>query len=220
MNLFVKKARASMKGPDIALRGDVLHIVVPAVGISLDSFVTMIRQQFLHNSRHQSISGEFTIADHSAWLRLRLDGQEIYSSKAGGALERPDDVLATAVPELLKKVQPFTVAQSLYRKDPAHALKTAQDIILLLPKADENVINAYVLEAGIYQARQNYAEAVAAAEQAIQIKARYAPAHNILAAILADLRKNDEAMVEYRYYRDRSGCSHGHTPTSVLSSVT
>jgi hypothetical protein len=149
VNLFVKKARASMKGPEIALRGDLPDIVVPAVGISLDSFVTVVRR-FWHSSLHQSISGEFTVADRMLWLRLRLDGQEIYSSAAGGALERPDELLATAVPELLKKVQPFIVAQSLYRKDPAKALNTARDIILRLPKTDENVINAYVLEAGVY----------------------------------------------------------------------
>src|SRR5208282_3807968 len=68
VNRFVARALASMKGPEIALRGDVPDIVVPTVGISIDSIATAMRG-FLHSNRHRSISGEFTIADGQLWLR-------------------------------------------------------------------------------------------------------------------------------------------------------
>jgi hypothetical protein len=73
VHTFVTKSETSMKGPEIALHGDVPDIVVPTVGISIDS-ITKAMRGFLQSNRHRSISGEFTIADGLLWLRLRLDG--------------------------------------------------------------------------------------------------------------------------------------------------
>jgi hypothetical protein len=84
VNAFVVKAKAFMKGPDIALRGEVPDIVVPTVGISISSIAEAIRG-FLHSSLHRRISGEFTIGDRLLWLRLRIDGQEFCCSAISGA---------------------------------------------------------------------------------------------------------------------------------------
>jgi hypothetical protein len=133
VNVFVAQAQTSMKGPEIALRGDVPDIVVPTVGISIDSIAAAIRG-FLHSNLHQSISGEFTITNRLLWLRLRIDGREFYSSATGGAPERPDELLAAAVPEFFEKVQPYIVASYLSKKDPAQALKIAKATVARLPK--------------------------------------------------------------------------------------
>jgi Tfp pilus assembly protein PilF len=197
VSAFVEQAKTSMKGPDIALHGEVPDIVVPTVGISIDSVAEAIRG-FLHSSQRRRISGEFTISDRLLWLRLRIDGREFYHSQTAGAPERPDDLVATAVPELLKRIQPYIVASYLYKKDPAQALKIAQQTITRLPERDENVINCYVLEAGIYADRKSYAEASAAAMHAIRIDRRFAPAHNSLGNVLYYEHKFNDAVAEYR----------------------
>jgi hypothetical protein len=75
VNAFAVEAKASVKGPDTALRGEVPDIVVPTVGISISSIAEAIRG-FPHSSLHRRISGEFTIGDRLLWLRLRIDGRE------------------------------------------------------------------------------------------------------------------------------------------------
>jgi hypothetical protein len=84
VNAFVEQAKTSMKGPDIALHGEVPDIVVPTVGISIDSVAEAIRG-FLHSSQRRRISGEFTTSDGLLWLRLRIDGREFYHSQTAGA---------------------------------------------------------------------------------------------------------------------------------------
>jgi tetratricopeptide (TPR) repeat protein len=186
-----------MKGPNIALHGEVPDIVVPTVGISIDSIAETIRG-FLHSSLRRRISGEFTISDRQLWLRLRIDGHEFFTNQTAGAPERPDDSAATAVPELLKRIQPYIVAAHMYKKDPPQALKIAQQTIARLPDRDENVVNCYVLEAWIYTDRKSYSEATQVARRAIRIDPRSAPDHNSLGNVLYREDKFDEAMAEYR----------------------
>lgn len=170
VNTFVARARTSTKGPEIALRGDVPDIVVPTVGISVDNIATALRG-ILHSDRHRSISGEFTVADGLLWLRLRLNGRQIYSSKTGGAPERPDELLAAAVPQLFKEVQPFIAAAYLYnyQRDSAQALRILQKTVAT-PKPDDTVVNSYDLKSWILRGRKDYGEATLAARQAILIK--------------------------------------------------
>ena len=208
IHTFVTNAQTSMKQPEVALRGDVPDIVVPTVGISLDSIAAAIRG-FLHSNTRRSVSGEFTIADNTLWLRLRLDGREIYSSKTGGKLDKPDDLLTSSVSELLKRIQPFVVAQSFYLKDSEQSLKIAEDIIFYLPESNENVVNCYILEASIYTDRAQYADATAAVEHAIKIDGRLVAAYNMLGNILPT---NTEMPKPRRYIGKRSPLtprSHG-----------
>ena len=199
VNTFVARAQTSVAGPEIALKGDVPDIVVPTVGISIDSIARAMRG-FLRMNRHRGISGEFTIADGQLWLRLRLDGRQFYSSKAGGAVERPDELLAAAVLPMFKEVQPFTAASYLYKykRDSEEALKIAQKVTARSPAPDQSVVNFYFLESWILGDRRNYTEASLAGKQALRLAPRSAPAHNVLGALLSNQHKFEQAMAEYR----------------------
>src|SRR5579862_5827491 len=101
---FASSVNTTMKNPEIALQGELPDIVVPSVGISLDAIEASLRT-LLRSTRSRSITGEFTSLGKELWLRLRLDGHEIYSGGPGD-LEKPDDLLAAAAPEILKNIQP------------------------------------------------------------------------------------------------------------------
>ena len=103
---FMNGVNSRMSNPDIALHGDLPKIVVPAVGISLDAIVASIRT-LMHGTRSRTVSGEIVAQDKLYWLRLRLDGREIYTSKTGVALNKPDELFAGAVPGLLRQVKPL-----------------------------------------------------------------------------------------------------------------
>ena len=179
MNAVVARSLAP-KGPEIALRGDVPDIVVPTVGMSIDSVVTAIRG-FLHSNRRRTVSGEFTIADGRLWLRLRLDGVQIYSSRAGGDVQRPDELLETAVLHLFGEIDPFVAALYLftYKDDAAQALVILDTLPQNQPTSDWNAADPYLVKAWIYNDRGKYTEAMAAADQAVRLEPQYAPAHNI-----------------------------------------
>ena len=155
VNAFVAKAHTSMQGPEIALRGEVPEIIVPTVGLSIESFAAAIRG-FLHSSLHRQVTGEFTIAEGLLSLRLRVDGKKLSGSSTAGAPDRPDELFASAVPELLKEIQPYIVASYFSKKDPTRALDVAQQTIARLPREDENVINSFLLEGSIYQEKKEF----------------------------------------------------------------
>ena len=198
MNAVAERSQAP-KGPEIALRSDVPDIVVPTVGISIDSIVTAIRG-FLHSNRRRTISGEFTVADGQLWLRLRLDGGQIYSSLSGGALERPDELLVAAAPHIYHEIDPFVAASYLfaYKDDAAQALMILDTLSENKTTSDRNPADPYVVKAWIYIDRRKYTEAMAMAEQAIRLEPRYAPAHTVRGNVLKAQRRYDEALAEYR----------------------
>ena len=198
MNAVAERSQAP-KGPEIALRSDVPDIVVPTVGISIDSIVTAIRG-FLHRNRRRTISGEFTVADGQLWLRLRLDGGQIYSSLSGGALERPDELLVAAAPHIYHEIDPFVAASYLfaYKDDAAQALMILDTLSENKTTSDRNPADPYVVKAWIYIDRRNYPEAMAMAEQAIRLEPRYAPSHTVRGNVLKAQRRYDEALAEYR----------------------
>ncbi|MGD0434514.1 MAG: hypothetical protein ABSA58_25820 [Acetobacteraceae bacterium] len=196
---FVMRANASVKGPEIALRGDVPDIVVPTVGLPLDSLATVIRE-LLGIKGHQRIAGEFTMADGLLWLRLRLDGRQIYSSEAGGPPAHPDELLAAAVPPVFREVQPIVAAAYWhgYAKDSDRALNIVQKIIDVPGPPDDSVVQAYNLRSWIAMERRNYPEALAAAADAIKIDPRSADTHNTMGGIFWNQHKLDAALAEFR----------------------
>jgi hypothetical protein len=59
---------------------DELHdFQVPTIGLSLNTIVSSIRS-VLHFGSGPRISGEIIIHDNLAWLRLRVDGQQVFTS--------------------------------------------------------------------------------------------------------------------------------------------
>src|ERR1700722_5757259 len=117
---FASSVNTAMKNPEIALPGELPNIVVPTVGISLDAIVASIRT-LLRSTRSRSITGEFTSLGNHLWLRVRLDGHEIYASPAGD-LEKPDELLTSAAPEILKIIQPYFAAAAMRTSNPMGAL--------------------------------------------------------------------------------------------------
>jgi hypothetical protein len=101
---FASSVNTAMKNPEIAMPGELPNIVVPTVGISLDAIVASIRT-LLRSTRSRSVTGEFTSVNKQLWLRLRLDGREIYSSPPGD-VDKPDDLLPAAAAAVLKNIQP------------------------------------------------------------------------------------------------------------------
>ena len=102
---FASSVNTAMKNPEIALPGKLPNIVVPTVGISLDAIVSSIRT-LLRSTPSRSVTGEFTSVNKQLWLRLRLDGREIYSSPPGN-VDKPDDLLPAAAAAGLRNIQPY-----------------------------------------------------------------------------------------------------------------
>jgi hypothetical protein len=113
---YALKANSFMKSPTISPRDELPNIVVPKIDISLDTIISSIRT-FLHYGNRRNIAGEFIIRDKLAWLRLRIDGREAYTSPIGFDTERCDELLAAAAPAVMEIIRPYLVASTLYETD-------------------------------------------------------------------------------------------------------
>jgi hypothetical protein len=111
---FAAKAGTSMRGPDISLRDDLPDIVVPKLDIPIDSIIASLRNIFHYGIRH-TISGEIVIRDKLAWLRLRVDGRDVYSSPKGSDVENPDALFVAAAAPAIETFQPYLVASAFER---------------------------------------------------------------------------------------------------------
>ena len=194
---FMRGVNSHMSNPDIALHGDLPRVVVPAVGISLDAIVASIRS-LVRGTRSRTVSGEIVAQDKQYWLRLRLDGREIYSSKVGAALNKPDDLFVEAVPALLKNIKPYFVAVSLRHQDPEAAMKFIEEILPKLARDDEDLPWFYNQRGLILRARKDYAAAEADLMTAIRLNPGLVASHVNLGEIYADQNKLEAAVAEDR----------------------
>ena len=210
---YASAVNTTMKTPEIALQGELPNIVVPTVGISLDAIVASIRTM-LRSTRSRSITGEFTSLGNQLWLRLRLDGHQIYSSPAGD-LEKPDDLLAGAAPEILKIIQPYFVAAAMRNGNPARA-GAADAVIKHRPESDENVPVAYNLKGSILYDSGDYVAARAAAAKALALSPDLAGAHLNLGVLSAAEGDHQSAMSEYaKAVRTNPEIPAGHNNVAV-----
>jgi tetratricopeptide (TPR) repeat protein len=196
LNRVVAAANSVRHAPNIALRGDQPDIVVPTVGISLDTIAAGIRT-FLPVSSRQTVSGEITRIDGQYHLRLRIDGHAFFFSAEGAAREKLEDLMDRAALKLFGEINPYLVAAALYETDRESALESAHRITLLLPESDENVAAAYTLKGTILLERNQYSEAKTALEKAIELDKRSASAHATLSEVLRaqDNTKEEGAIV-------------------------
>jgi tetratricopeptide (TPR) repeat protein len=194
---FIEAAKSHMHSPEIAMPGELPDIAVPSVGISLDTIMSSVRT-LLGITRSRTITGEFTIAGGRLWLRLRIDGRELYTSGEGVDPERPDDLLKAAASAVLGEIKPYIVASSLASSDPAQALDRIDSIVSRYPESDDNVAWAYNLRGFIYDKQKNYADAIAALNKAIRLDGHIAAFHVNLAAVFDDQGDHDKANAEYR----------------------
>jgi tetratricopeptide (TPR) repeat protein len=196
LDKFAKSVNTAMKDPEIALQGELPNIVVPSVGISLDALVASLRT-LLRSTRSKAITGEFTSLGNGLWLRLRLDGHEIFSSQAGH-LERPDDLLTAAAPEIFRQIKPFlTVAALRSNNNPTAALTLANALLYRLPETDENVPWLYGLKSGILYEIGDYVPARHAAEKALTLDPSINGIHLTLGVLYSAEGNETEAALEY-----------------------
>lgn len=197
INKYTAAANTHMRRPDLALHTELPNIVVPTVGISLDALMSAIRT-LLHSTRSQTVSGEFTIVHDQLWLRLRLNGIEFFTSSQGVDPQKPDDLLRIAVPEALKKTQPYFVAVSLSENDPDAALDLIEWIISNLSEDNDNVAWAYNLKGSILNRRREFPAADEALQKALVLNPALAAAHLNLGNLRASTGKLPEAIEECR----------------------
>ena len=79
------------------------NIVVPNIGLSVETLATSIRH-FLHLEGRLNVSGEITNPQKNLLLRLQIDEQDFDPDPVPGVLEAPDDLFAQAAKEVLVKV--------------------------------------------------------------------------------------------------------------------
>lgn len=192
LNKFVENTHSSMGAPEISIQGELPKIVVPTVGLSIDSIASFIRT-FLRNPGRQNIAGEFTVIDGKLWLRLRLNGRDFCCSASG---VDPDELFTAAAPMVLQETRPYLVAWAKYHDDPRKAMEMAKGIIEQLPQSDENVAWSYVVVGRFYHDQNEYNQAFEAFKSGIKLNPNIATLHNNLASTLNALGKNDEAIAE------------------------
>jgi tetratricopeptide (TPR) repeat protein len=194
---FANAANTQMKGPEVALHGDLPDIIVPTVGISLDAITSTLHTLF-RITRSRTLTGELTIKDKLLWLRLRLDGDELYDSSSGVDRENPDDLFMAAAPTIFEVIRPYFVVASKTDKDPRNALEVVSQYIDRLPETDENVAWLYNLKGNIYKDGKDYNAARNAYIKAYTLNPNYALPHSNLGLILKNRGDTDGAIVEYR----------------------
>jgi Tfp pilus assembly protein PilF len=194
---YAYRAGSMMKGPLVSPQSELVDIVVPKIGLSLDAIVSTIRS-LLHYGTRQTVSGEIVIRDEHAWLRLRVDGQEVYSSPVGRDLERVDEMFVDAAPALMEKIRPYLVASTIYDEDREEGFKRANSIVARLPESNIDVEWAYILIGNYYAETKDYARGKEAFLKAIWINGNNALAHNNRGTAFLEEEELELAEVEFR----------------------
>ena len=195
---YARKAGTSMKSPSIAPRDELPNIVVPKIDLSLDTVVSSIRS-VLHYGNRRTISGEIVVRGNLAWLRLRVDGEEVFSSPNGFDPENPDELLVVAVPNAMDKIRPYLVASTIYNGDPKQGAQKADEIIDQLPVHDVNVQWAHILKGQfLIDEIKDYVQAESVLRRAISLDEANSVAHNNLGTALQRRGELDAAIEEYR----------------------
>ena len=104
------QAKTSAPRRKIMQQADLVDVVVPTIGISVQSLAAQFRT-FLGIKRRQTISGEVTTEGGLLFLTLRLDGTR------GVDRERPAELLADAARAALRATQPYIFAVLVYDSD-------------------------------------------------------------------------------------------------------
>jgi tetratricopeptide (TPR) repeat protein len=204
LNKVVEDAHSRKNGPEVALQTDLPSIVVPTIGLSLETIAADLRT-FFHIPGRWNIFGEFTIAQKQLWLRLRVNGQDSFTSANGGDPERPDELLAPAAGKVFEMADPYIAGWSMRERNPGKSLEIARRMIADRPERDQSVPWAHNLVGVILADQYNTEEAIAEYRKAIELDPRIAIFHtnlgvvlSYLGVVLRDQHKTGEAIAEYR----------------------
>jgi tetratricopeptide (TPR) repeat protein len=197
VNGVVIAANTRMKSPELALNEDFRDFVVPMVGVSIETVASYIRA-FLRLDRRRNITGEFTVADHKLWLRLRQNGKMFYEHSEAGNQPNPDELMKKAAMDVVAVTVPYLKAVLASHTDPTAAIDIARRIIADWPETDDNVVWAHNLIGTIYFRQHRLDEAVEEFSEAIRLNDRFATAHNNLGLTLYRQHNVAEAITQYR----------------------
>ena len=178
----------------VAARDELPDFVVPQIGLSLSAIVSSIRSALEYGKGGKIISGELIFRENYA-LRVRVDGQEVFSS--GFETNNPDELLDRAAPAILTKVWPALGATMLYRTRPDQAVRDAEDIIATFEVSDPNVLVAYILKGDDFTQQARYDDAKEMFRKAIRLNRNAWIPHNRLGLLLLRQGKFDDALKEF-----------------------
>jgi tetratricopeptide (TPR) repeat protein len=194
---YINTTIATPKNPNFALHEDFPDLVVPTVGLSLETVAAYIRM-FFHIERRRNISGEFTIEHDELRLRLRMDGKIIHES-SGADVEMPDRLLERAATDVVHVIVPYVSAVNKSRTDPTEAVRMAKRIIANGLESDDNVVWAHNLIGTIFYRQYRLDDAMAEFDEAIRLNSRFAAAYNNRGLVwLRQYKKENEAIVQFR----------------------
>jgi tetratricopeptide (TPR) repeat protein len=176
-------------------QADLMDVVVPSVGISVQKLFTWIGSYF-KNKRHRNISGEFTIENGLLFLTLRLDGRPFYTSPQGADRDRPANLLADAAAEALHTTVPYFFAVLRSDSDPSLSLRITNSIITASPGSLEAKF-AHNLRGNILLEFGKREEAKTEFEEALAIDPNFAFPHNGLGTVFHLRGDPDKAKEEF-----------------------
>jgi tetratricopeptide (TPR) repeat protein len=179
------------------------NIVVPNIGLSVETLATSIRDS-LHLERRRNVSGEITSPQKNLLLRLPIDEQDPDPDPVPGVLEAPDNLFAQAAKEILVKVIELDLKDALSYNNLGVALRDlgkTDEAIAEFKKAIELDPNDALPHDGlgvVLGGQGKTDEAIAEFKKAIELDPKDALAHNGLGVALRGKGKADEAIAEYR----------------------
>lgn len=190
-----QEAATAMQMPETDLPGETPEVVVPAVGISVETLAAALRR-YVGIGRLHEVTGEIVATpDGMMLMRVRLgsDRNLILDSASEGVPRDLNDLIETAAVRILDETAPYIRAAREYHLDRQRAYQMAEDIIRRRPPGDRNALWALSLEGSILldqgqleAAKQKYLEA-------LQIDATFVVGHVNLGLVLDDEQKREDA---------------------------
>ncbi len=191
-------------------------IVIPQIGLSVGAMLSFIRSA-AHRTGH-AISGELTAQDKKYALRLRINGQQVFSS--GYESENPDDLMTKAAPGIMEIIRPAAHAIVRYRVRKEEGLLKADEIIAHHGKSNVNVQWAYLLKGKHALEQKKYEQAEKMFSDAVSSNRRSEQPHMQLG--IARLRGGnfDGAISEFRNVLDinpKSAIAHNNIGVAMAA---
>lgn len=188
------ETRMAMNAADV--HQDMSSVTIPKIGLSVESVAASIRRMLPDGWVHE-VSGEFVATEAGLRLRLRLNGEVVFSQVETGP-EAADLLVQRGAVRVIEKTQPYVAASALYVTDPDGALAAATQIISTHPDTDESVRWAHVLRGLIWRDRGKLDDAIAEYQTAIHLDPKNAFPRNNLANIWKEQGRLDDAIKEYQ----------------------
>ena len=206
-----EQAQSGEKLPEILPEAELPDIVVPGVGVSVQTLATEIAT-FLGIKSHHKITGEFTTREGQIFVNLRFDGKLFFLNKKNFAENQIDDLMIEAARESLKMIQPKDFAVLMYRNgDDMSVLSVVDSIIaanlqcsshfwLMMRQtaACHDVVIAHNLKGLVLDRLKRREEAVFEYLKAIELDRNFIWAYVDLGIALEHLEQWEQAIAEYK----------------------